>query len=129
MRYIKWNSLETEPEPFEHFGIFIKETEFYVYMTTKFGEMCILKTNGTITESTQEEYDSVVIEHPPEKEHPTLPKNNESSSKAERARAIYINLHKAGKTRKDIIKEFIDVVGLTKAGAATYYQNISKKVK
>lgn len=126
MRYIKWSSPETELEKFQYFGIFIKETEFYIHMNTNFGEMCIQKTNGTFSESTQEEYDSVIIEQP------KLPKNEttkESGSKAERARAIYARLHKAGKARKDIIKEFIDVVGLTKAGAATYYQTISKKQK
>ena len=31
--------------------------------------------------------------------------------------------------RKDVIQRFIDEVGLTKAGASTYYGNLAKKLK
>lgn len=39
---------------------------------------------------------------------------------------VFERMQKAGSARKDIIAAFQSEVGLTKAGAATYYQNIKK---
>jgi hypothetical protein len=50
---------------------------------------------------------------------------NEGCSKAEAAREVYDKLK--GKTRKEVIKVFMEGVGLTKAGASTYYYDIKKK--
>jgi hypothetical protein len=44
-------------------------------------------------------------------------------TKKEMAIDAYITLANDGKTRAEIIKHFVDVIGLSKAGAATYYQN------
>ena len=53
-------------------------------------------------------------------------------SKADRARKIMEEMWddlQAGKVkRKDVIERFKDEVGLTKAGASTYYGNIKKKL-
>lgn len=48
----------------------------------------------------------------------------DESSKAGMARALFKKL--AGKPRKEIIQQFIDKLGLTPAGAATYYQSLKK---
>lgn len=49
----------------------------------------------------------------------------DESSKAGMARAMYKKL--AGKhSRKEIIQQFVDKLGLTPAGAATYYQSLKK---
>lgn len=44
-------------------------------------------------------------------------------TKKEMAIDAYIEMANAGKTRAEIIKHYVDVIGLTKPGAATYYQN------
>jgi len=53
-------------------------------------------------------------------------------SKADRARTIMEEVWddlQAGKIkRKDVIQRFVGEVGLTKAGASTYYGNIKKKL-
>jgi len=53
-------------------------------------------------------------------------------SKADRARKIMEEVWddlQAGKIkRKDVIQRFVGEVGLTKAGASTYYGNIKKKL-
>lgn len=49
----------------------------------------------------------------------------EITSKMDRAVAVFKKM--AGKPRKDVVKAFMEEVGLTKAGAATYYQIIKKK--
>ena len=49
------------------------------------------------------------------------------STKMSQAIDIYRRMtRKKGTTRRDIIEVFIEKVGLTKAGAATYYQMIKK---
>lgn len=48
-------------------------------------------------------------------------------SKMDLAKTIYARLTAEGKARKDIIKAFMDEAGLTKAGAATYYQKLAPK--
>lgn len=54
------------------------------------------------------------------------------TSKADRARKImeemWDNLQAGEVKRKDVIRRFVDEVGLTKAGASTYYGNIKKKL-
>lgn len=49
-------------------------------------------------------------------------------SKADLARAIF-NANYGVLARKDIIAKFISEAGLTKAGAGTYYQNFTAKMK
>lgn len=46
-------------------------------------------------------------------------------SKADQARQVYAEMSETS-ARKDVIKAFIEVVGLTKQGAATYYYNCTK---
>jgi hypothetical protein len=59
-------------------------------------------------------------------------KKPEGPSKADRARKIMEEVWEdlqAGKIkRKDVIQRFVGEVGLTKAGASTYYGNIKKKL-
>lgn len=55
---------------------------------------------------------------------PVAPK---APSKADVARAIFAEM--TGAARKDVIARFISEAGLTKAGAATYYQNLKKAAK
>ena len=47
-------------------------------------------------------------------------------TKAHKARIVFNRMTKAGKERKDIIKAFVDKVGLTAEGAKTYYYNLTK---
>ena len=58
--------------------------------------------------------ESVIIEDKPKK-------------KVDIARALYDNGIKTGLVRKQIIELFINEAGLTKAGAATYYNNFQSK--
>lgn len=73
----------------------------------------------------------------PVRESTDVPNNNEvpttpiveepkAPSKMTQAKEVYARLKSEGKARKDIIKVFIDEIGLTSAGAATYYQKLSK---
>lgn len=59
-------------------------------------------------------------------------KKPKGPSKADRARKIMEEMWdelQAGKVkRKDVIQRFVGEVGLTKAGASTYYGNIKKKL-
>jgi hypothetical protein len=50
-------------------------------------------------------------------------------TKVDRAKPVYEQMMAAGKTRKQIIEAFMNEVGLTKAGASTYYQNLKREVK
>ena len=67
---------------------------------------------------------------------PQKPDNSESAyqqpSKAELAMKImeseWKNIQSGKVKRKDIIQRFIDEIGLTKAGASTYYGNCKKKL-
>jgi len=62
----------------------------------------------------------------------TVSKKREGPSKSELAMKImeseWGNIQSGKVKRKDIIQRFIDEVGLTKAGASTYYGNIKKKL-
>lgn len=49
---------------------------------------------------------------------------NQAVSKQDRAKAIYKATK--GQARKDVIARFVSEVGMTPAGAATYYQNFKK---
>jgi len=48
-------------------------------------------------------------------------------TKADKARAIYAKMLKAGKGRSDIIKAFMADLSMSQAGASTYYYNIKSK--
>ena len=48
----------------------------------------------------------------------------DESSKAGMARALFKKM--SGKPRKEVIQQFVDKLGLTAAGAATYYQSLKK---
>ena len=54
-----------------------------------------------------------------------------AATKADKARAVFADCYKDGKTttvqRKDIIARLIGEAGLTKAGAGTYLQNMKDK--
>ena len=51
-------------------------------------------------------------------------------TKADKAREIFARMYgKPNVARKDVINAFIAEAGLTKAGAGTYYQNFTKKLK
>jgi hypothetical protein len=50
-------------------------------------------------------------------------------TKVDKAKPVYEKMVAEGKTRKQIIETFISQVGLTKAGASTYYQNLKKEAK
>jgi hypothetical protein len=47
-------------------------------------------------------------------------------SKMEKAKEVYERMTLDGQSRKDIIAAFVKEVGLTPAGASTYYQNLKK---
>lgn len=49
-------------------------------------------------------------------------------SKREQAEALYTSMRIDGHGRQAIIAEFISQIGLTKAGASTYYYNCQKKI-
>lgn len=53
------------------------------------------------------------------------PEAVKSPSKADVARGIFVEMK--GSPRKDVIARFISEAKLTKAGAATYYQNFKSK--
>ena len=50
-------------------------------------------------------------------------------SKIEKAKEVYERMNLEGKSRKDIIAAFVKEVGLTDAGASTYYQNLKKPIE
>ena len=67
--------------------------------------------------------EKVVKEKAPKAEKPVV------ESKASKARAIFAAETAKGTARKDIIALFISDVGLTKAGASTYYEKFRKNQK
>lgn len=48
-------------------------------------------------------------------------------SKTDIARELLFKLQKQGKSRQEIIETFVEKIGLTKAGASTYYYNLTKE--
>lgn len=61
-----------------------------------------------------------------EEDHPVVvakPQSKKGPSKKEQARVIYNDIAGKGHGRKMTIQRFIDVLGLSKAGASTYYSN------
>ena len=48
------------------------------------------------------------------------------STKMEQCKAIFVQLTAYGAARKEIIEAFVSQIGMTNAGASTYYQNIKK---
>ena len=48
------------------------------------------------------------------------------STKMEQCKAIFVKLTACGAARKEIIEAFVSQIGMTNAGASTYYQNIKK---
>jgi hypothetical protein len=58
---------------------------------------------------------------------PPQPIPTTGGSKMDRAKAVYNRM--AGAARKDVIAAFVSEVGLTPAGAGTYYQQIKSKNK
>lgn len=56
------------------------------------------------------------------------PRGRSAESKAVKADALYVQLVAEGKSRKDIIFEFMDKLGLTISGASTYHSNSKKRV-
>jgi hypothetical protein len=50
-------------------------------------------------------------------------------SKMDKAKVVYDKMILDGQSRKEIVAAFVKEVGLTKAGASTYYQNLKKEVK
>lgn len=57
----------------------------------------------------------------------TVVESPKAPSKADIARGIFAEMQ--GATRKDVIARFMSEARLTKAGAATYYQNFKAKAK
>lgn len=51
-----------------------------------------------------------------------------ATSKKRLAANLYSSMTKAGRLRKDVITQMIEVVGLTPSGASTYYQNFKSGV-
>lgn len=52
------------------------------------------------------------------------PAKEKSESKMDKAKALYVELE--DKTRKNVIAQFVEQIGLTQAAASTYYYNIKK---
>ena len=52
------------------------------------------------------------------------PAKEKGESKADRAKKLYAELE--DKTRKNVIAQFVEQIGLTQAAASTYYYNIKK---
>lgn len=119
--YYKW-SVKEDGQTIEHIGILTKENDDSVCLLTKYGEMTIMKNDGEFTESTREEFESVIIQ-PKEVE---VNVEVREGSKSQRALDIYTKMLADGKSRKDIITAFKSQLDMGDAGASTYYQNCKK---
>ena len=98
------------------------ESQEFDYIDTTDDVGIVLIDNDPIED---EDYLPVVTDKNPTVEM-VVPKIN----KAEQARVIFAAQYgQPNVARKDIIKLFIEQVGLTKAGAATYYQKETSKLK
>jgi len=49
-------------------------------------------------------------------------------AKKEQSRALYVKLNDGSHTRDDIINAFMDKLGMSKAGATTYFHNLKKSI-
>ena len=93
------------------------------------------KTEQNQEPKTEEKPESVTLEEAlkEEGEGRTPEKLDKAPNKTERATEIMKEMWddlQAGKVkRKDVIKRFIEEVGLTKAGSSTYFGNIKKKLE
>jgi hypothetical protein len=123
VEYVRWNNTLEEAV---HIGVLTQETETSVTLLTKYGEMTIPKEDGDFTESTREEFESVVVEVIPEEV--VVEVEAKVGSKMEQAIDIFKRMTRANYTRKDIIIEFKDQLDMKDAGASTYYQNIKTKL-
>lgn len=95
------------------------------------------KVETTNQPQTEEKTESVTLDEALKEEGEgqtpeTVSKKREGTSKSVLAMKImeseWDNIQSGKVKRKDIIQRFIDEVGLTKAGASTYYGNIKKKL-
>lgn len=121
VEYIKWSN---ELEEVVHVGVLTQETETSVTLLTKYGEMTIPKEDGDFTESTREEFESVVVEVPVQEK--VL--ETKEGTKMDKAVEIFKRMTKLNYSRKDIIIEFKNQLDMKDAGASTYYQNIKTKL-
>lgn len=85
-------------------------------------EVNVLLTDGTFTPSTEEF--KLEVPAPRTKKSSRKKKAPATGSKTERALEVMKSMPTG--TRGEIIKAFVDKVGLTPAGAATYYTNCRK---
>ena len=123
VEYVKWINVD---ESIEHVGVLTSETDDSITLLTKHGEMTILKSDGVFEESTQEEFQSIIVEEKQVKVKSTS--ETKQPTKVQQATAIFIKMTTEGFSRKDIINEFKSQLDMGDAGAGTYYQNVKKKI-
>ncbi len=122
VEYVRWHNELVEAV---HIDVLTQETENSVTILTKYGEMTIPKEDGDFTESSREEFESVVIEVPVKEE---VVIETKTGTKIDKAVEIFKRMTAIGHARKDIIQAFISELDMGNAGASTYYQNIKTKL-
>lgn len=86
-------------------------------------EPTVDETVGAVSEGALEKVKKAVKEKTA-KPKVVKPAKEKAESKMDKAKALYAELE--DKTRKNVIAQFVEQIGLTQAAASTYYYNIKK---
>lgn len=86
-------------------------------------EPTVDETVGAVSEGALEKVKKAVKEKTA-KPKVVKPAKEKSESKMDKAKVLYAELE--DKTRKNVIAQFVEQIGLTPAAASTYYYNIKK---
>jgi hypothetical protein len=125
MKYVRWVSFDVE-----YVGVVIKETNETIVLQTSFGLVSVPTNDGTFTEISEEEFkqhsqplpvvkEDVVVKQ--QVKHVNTERKERTGTKTEKAREIF--KQNPDKTRKEIIQMFVELLDMTEAGAATFYNN------
>ncbi|RLC84248.1 MAG: hypothetical protein DRI37_09270 [Chloroflexi bacterium] len=131
-QFIKWTSND-DGGKFNHVGQVVSNDTELVTMMTAVGQMEISVDDGTFTSATKPKNwgertpAPVVVKVEPVTPQPERNRREAGQpSKKEQAMIIYNDVFGRGHGKKITIQRFMDVLGMSKAGASTYFYNCAK---
>jgi hypothetical protein len=108
----------------EHLGT--QPATVSMYLTQLRQHQLIDTINGSIFVASNKE--AAAVAKNPDQLITTHTRGRDADPNSKASRALVVMTEMAGSVRKNVIEALVGRVGLTKAGAATYYQNLKGKV-
>jgi hypothetical protein len=135
MSHLKFE-IKDQDQTVSYIGQLIKKTKTRVTFETKFGTMD-LPVEELVSLVQVNENDYIESQGPVKEKEPTIIHQDrphghrEGNSKMNRAIELYKSMMVNGvhPKRKDVIDQFVSVIGMTPAGASTYQNTIKSQVK